>query len=384
MKKLNLGNINAGLSTIKELANENAGIARDELIDVSLIDFANKNTYAANDTNDSIRDLADQIETVGLLNPLGVIQSGNRYKLFSGERRYRAITQYLHWDKIPCRIFEGVSAGRAQLMLHIANGGRDYTAEQKLTLHEEYRELLNELKASGEFKGGIQKGVAELMHVSDRQVRTYRTMSEQLTEPEKVDLAAGTLKFGEAQNIAVERAAKATQPTVANATKSGSTSAFSSKTESTKSSLSPEMREDLLRKVIMSGYIWNCEDLLDYYVEMMPTPQEAVKDILKPKYGYHGGTLIMKHFNGSYECTSSKLLQAVYRITKYSNNVRKPKGYLLALLYNAAQAAPESNLYAQFFAMPPEEHKPSFDIKLYEKYDIFDYLNEERSPEHGT
>ena len=153
MKKLNLGNINAGLSTIKELANENAGIARDELIDVSLIDFANKNTYAANDTDDSIRDLADQIETVGLLNPLGVIQSGNRYKLFSGERRYRAITQYLHWDKIPCRIFEGVSAGRAQLMLHIANGGRDYTAEQKLTLYEEYRELLNELKASGEFKG---------------------------------------------------------------------------------------------------------------------------------------------------------------------------------------------------------------------------------------
>ena len=96
MKKLNLGNINAGLSTIKELANENAGIARDELIDVSLIDFANKNTYAANDTDDSIRDLADQIETVGLLNPLGVNQSGNRYKLFSGERRYRAITQYLH------------------------------------------------------------------------------------------------------------------------------------------------------------------------------------------------------------------------------------------------------------------------------------------------
>lgn len=77
-------------------------------------------------------------------------------------------------------------------------------------------------------------------------------------------------------------------------------------------------------------------------------------------------------------------LQAVYRITKYSNNVRKPKEYLLALLYNAAQAAPESNLYAQFFAMPPEEHKPSFDIKLYEKYDIFDYLNDERSPEHGT
>ena len=76
-------------------------------------------------------------------------------------------------------------------------------------------------------------------------------------------------------------------------------------------------------------------------------------------------------------------LQAVYRITKYSNNVRKPKEYLLALLYNAAQTTPESNLYAQFFAMP-EENKPSYDLKIYEKYDIFDHLNEERNPEHET
>ena len=82
-------------------------------------------------------------------------------------------------------------------------------------------------------------------------------------------------------------------------------------------------------------------------------------------------------------CLTPEHLQAVYRIVKYSNNVRKPKGYLLALLYNAAQTAPESNLYAQFFTMP-EEHEPSFDIKIYEKYDIFDHLNEERSPEHGT
>lgn len=342
MKKLNLGNINAGLNTIKDLANENAGIARDELIDASLIDFASKNTYAANDTDDSIRDLADQIETVGLLNPLGVIQSGSRYKLFSGERRYRAITQYLHWDKIPCRIFEGVSAGRAQLMLHIANGGRNYTVEQKLALYEEYRELLNELKASGEFKGGIQKGVAELMHVSDRQVRTYRTMSEQLTEPEKVDLAAGTLKFGEAQSIAVERAAaKATQPIITKATKSGSTSAFSNKPESSKNSLSPEKREDLLRKVVMSGYIWNREDLLDYYVEMLPTPQEAVKGILKPKYGYHGGSLIMEHFDGDYECTSSKLILqngamqtiAVYTYNEVDTMIRK--------LYRDGELCPE-------------------------------------------
>lgn len=191
MKKLNIGNINAGLDTIKALAEQNAGIAHDELIDINLIDFAEKNSYAADDTEENIRDLADQIETVGLLNPLGVIQNGNRYTLFSGERRYKAITEHLKWDRIPCRVFEGVSPGRAQLMLHVANGTREYSPARKLALYEEYRALLDELKASGEFRGGIQKGIAELLNVSDRQVRTYRVMSEELTPPEKEAVTRG-------------------------------------------------------------------------------------------------------------------------------------------------------------------------------------------------
>ena len=53
------------------------------------------------DTEDSIRDLADQIEECGLLNPLGVIEHNGRYTLFSGERRYKAITRHLHWETIP-------------------------------------------------------------------------------------------------------------------------------------------------------------------------------------------------------------------------------------------------------------------------------------------
>ena len=87
--------------------------------------------------------------------------------------------------------------------------------------------------------------------------------------------------------------------------------------------------------------IWNCEDLLDYYVEMMPTPQEAVKDILKPKYGYHGGTLIMKHFNGSYECTSSKLILqngAMQTIAAYTYNEADT---MIRKLYRDGELCPE-------------------------------------------
>ncbi len=127
MKKLNFGTITDGLNTLQSTLEQNSGIGWSELVDADAIDFAEKNSYAADDTDETIRDLADQIEVAGLLTPLGVIKEGPRYRLFSGERRYKAITTYLHWEKIPCQVFEGVTPNKAQLMLHMANGARDYT-----------------------------------------------------------------------------------------------------------------------------------------------------------------------------------------------------------------------------------------------------------------
>lgn len=208
MKKLNLGTIQSGLNTLQDTLNQNSSIGWSELVDADAIDFAEKNSYAADDTDDTIRELADQIDVAGLLTPLGVIKEGSRYRLFSGERRFRAITTYLHWEKIPCQVFEGVSPNKAQLMLHMANGAREYTPARKLELYEEYNDLLRQMKENGEFSGPIQKGVAELLNVSDRQVRTYRTMAEQLTQEEKEAVSSGTMTFGEAKETAVERAAE--------------------------------------------------------------------------------------------------------------------------------------------------------------------------------
>ena len=50
MKKLNLESITAGLDVVKDLIEQNNSIARDELIDVNLIDLAEKDTYAADDS----------------------------------------------------------------------------------------------------------------------------------------------------------------------------------------------------------------------------------------------------------------------------------------------------------------------------------------------
>ena len=61
MKKLDLGAISAGLDNLQSTMEQNHGIGWSELVDASAIRFAEKNTYAADDTDETIRELADQI-----------------------------------------------------------------------------------------------------------------------------------------------------------------------------------------------------------------------------------------------------------------------------------------------------------------------------------
>lgn len=332
MKALNFDGISSSIETIRDAAKESSSIGRSELIDVSLISFAKKNTYASEDTDESIQELADQIEEVGLLKPLGVVKEGCRYRLFDGERRFRAVTEKLHYTKVPCTVFEGVSSLRAQLMLHIANGSRSYSPAKRLQLYEEYHELLQEMKEAGEFTGGVQKGIADLLGVSDRQVRTYRNMSENLTNEEKEAVSQGKLDFGEAQRTAQKR--RDDDMTSGRADeKSGSTSAF----------LDEEERKVLLGQVLPC--IWDMEEIYKEYVRLMPTPTEAIKDILKPKYYSRGGTFQSKDYDGSFVCDKSllnirvsgnnqvlikyaeidKCIRQMYRESA-QNTIRKPEG----------------------------------------------------------
>ena len=210
MKKMNFASITAGLDTLKDVMQQNAEIAQDKLIDVSLIDFASQNTFAADDTDESIRELADSIELLGLLEPLVVVRDGDRYTLIAGERRYKAITQCLHWSTVPCRVFDGeaLSRNRKQLMLHEANSQRDLSAGRQLQIFEEYNALLEEMTQNGEYTGAKLGLIAKKMQISDRQVRKYKRIAEQLTQQEKEMLAAGALTVTEASQIAVARSKK--------------------------------------------------------------------------------------------------------------------------------------------------------------------------------
>ncbi|MFR3174998.1 MAG: ParB N-terminal domain-containing protein [Acutalibacteraceae bacterium] len=366
MKKMNFASITAGLDTLKDVMQQNAEIAQDKLIDVSFIDFASQNTFAADDTDESIRELADSIELLGLLEPLVVVRDDDRYTLIAGERRYKAITQCLHWSTVPCRVFDGeaLSRNRKQLMLHEANGQRDLSAGRQLQIFEEYNALLEEMIQNGEYTGAKLGLIAKKMQISDRQVRKYKRIAEQLTQQEKEMLAAGELTVTEASQIAVARSKKAEpssgsverpevkpepssgsaeQPEVKPEPSSGSTerqeikpepssgsveqpevkpepSSGSAERQEIKPELSsgfteeaerfetPEARKALLEELILFGCIWEPEKLHADYVQQMPTTKEAIAKILKPRYNFWLCSISLNGLEGLCTLNASKLI----------------------------------------------------------------------------
>ena len=140
-----------------------------------------RNTAAKNDTAEAIAQLANDIEVNGILHPLLVnhIHDTDEYRIVSGERRYRATTECLHWTMIPCMVREDLSEEEETLALLSANlETREYSAADKLELCREAEQALMAMKERGEYRGGIQKGVAELLGVSTRSIRKYQRAIE--------------------------------------------------------------------------------------------------------------------------------------------------------------------------------------------------------------
>lgn len=324
MKKMNFASITAGLDTLKDVMQQNAEIAQDKLIDVSFIDFAPQNTFAADDTDESIRELADSIELLGLLEPLVVVRDNDRYTLIAGERRYRAITQCLHWSTVPCRVFDGeaLSRNRKQLMLHEANGQRDLSAGRQLQIFEEYNALLEEMMQNGEYTGTKLGLIAKKMQISDRQVRKYKRIAEQLTQQEKEMLAAGELTVNEASRLAVARSKKAEPSSVSGELpeaqpepSSGSGEQPEAQPEPSSGSIeeverfkTPEARKALLEEIILSAYIWTPEKLYADYVQQMPTTKEAIAEIIKPRYNFRSCSITLRDLEGECMLNTSKMI----------------------------------------------------------------------------
>lgn len=200
MGKMNLAGISAGLNSVKAITDNLQSLSHFELVPADLIRPAEDNPYASEDTEQSRQELAQSIQQNGLLHPLVLNKiSEDEYRLISGERRYRAITEFLRWPKIPAMVFEHLSMNDAKMKLHAANlDVRSYSAAQKLRFYEEAHRLMSSMKESGEYTGSVQKGIAELLGVSDRQVRKYQTLVQKAPEGLAEDIREGKKGINEA------------------------------------------------------------------------------------------------------------------------------------------------------------------------------------------
>lgn len=185
-------------------------IGRVHLIDTDRIDMPGEVSYHA--VENSKLSKPDVMEL--LQYPIGVtLEAGGRYRVFLGAYRFWYLRECLHWTKIPCYVYKikrQIRDPRERRRREIHR--RQQAAESpriRLQLYENYYKLLKGMKDAGEIKGGLQMRLMQLLGVSERTVRIYKQLSEQLTGREKQHLMRGKLPFVQARAIAAERNQKA-------------------------------------------------------------------------------------------------------------------------------------------------------------------------------
>lgn len=185
-------------------------IGRVHLIDADRIGMPGEVSYHA--VENSKLSKPDVMEL--LQYPIGVtLEAGGRYRVFLGAYRFWYLRECLHWTKIPCYVYKikrQIRDPRERRRREIHR--RQQAAESpriRLQLYENYYKLLKGMKDAGEIKGGLQMRLMQLLGISERTVRIYKQLSEQLTGREKQHLMRGKLPFVQARAVAAERNQKA-------------------------------------------------------------------------------------------------------------------------------------------------------------------------------
>lgn len=185
-------------------------IGRVHLIDADRIDVPGEVSYHA--VENSKLSKPDVMEL--LQYPIGVtLEADGRYRVFLGAYRFWYLRECLHWTKIPCYVYKIKRQIRDPRERRRREIHRRQQAEEspriRLQLYENYYKLLKGMKDAGEIKGGLQTRLMQLLGVSERTVRIYKQLSEQLTGREKQRLMRGKLPFVQARALAAERNQKA-------------------------------------------------------------------------------------------------------------------------------------------------------------------------------
>lgn len=195
-------------SVLSGVSIPDTGREQIEYIDISNLISDGNNFYSLN----GIEDLAANIETVGLQQPLRVRPSGAKYVIVSGHRRAAAIRLLVKdggadLAAVPCIVERGdVSPAMRELRLIYANADtRKMSAADISRQAERVEALLYQLKEEGyDFPGRMRDHVAEACKVSKTKLARLKVIREKLRPDFLNVFEAGRLSETVAYAIAQE------------------------------------------------------------------------------------------------------------------------------------------------------------------------------------
>ncbi len=179
-----------GLGALLGEAAENAAVSRDEVRSLKLTDIdPNRSQPRARFDEAALRELAESIRAVGVLQPIIVRKTGERFEIIAGERRYRA-SRLAGLDEIPAIVRDWDEQKRLEAAL-VENLQRD-----DLNPMEEAAGVKRLMEAAGL----TQERVAERLGKSRPAIANLLRL---LTLPEEVQkmLVDGRLTAGHARAL---------------------------------------------------------------------------------------------------------------------------------------------------------------------------------------
>lgn len=178
-KKFDISKIQSQVSFTAQSIEENTKkVKRKEIIPIDMIDLNPDNIFNRQDTDDTIKELAEDIKKNGLYHDILVCQKDDgRYLLISGERRLKA-TKYNNESAISATIEEGLSDDEMLIQLFNAN------LQTRLISLDERLEYIQTLKnkISDKSKDNIKTMITKAFNVDERQARKLISVNDGLND----------------------------------------------------------------------------------------------------------------------------------------------------------------------------------------------------------
>lgn len=180
---------------------------RIQLIPLDQIEANDKNFYEIS----GIRNLAESISIVGLMDPVRVVTAeGRKYRLVSGHRRaeaYRLLRREsagTEYDKIPAIIMSKLDTLEEEFALLTANAtARELSYSDKLQQEKAMRETLTAMKVQGKkLPAGLSQYIADSMGISRNEVSRMHTVNENLVPEAMEKVKSGEMNASEAYQLA--------------------------------------------------------------------------------------------------------------------------------------------------------------------------------------